>query len=121
MGDWIEIDLPDMSDVPLHPEPWGMEYGAWGPRAIVVWSPRARIYHLPGELGEYGLSLGARRACNQYSGTGATFILRFTQGWGLVPCQRCFTRTGRPRRKYRPATGWWLSPSRITHSRQDET
>lgn len=88
--------------------------GAWGPRSIIVWGGNwPGLYHLPGTLAAYGASVGAHLACRE--GTrrdevGPTWTRTFGLGFARRPCRSCFTRTGRPRRKWMPEGGWLRLP-----------
>lgn len=91
------------------PTPEPRDQGPWTPKAVVVWSVRrnSSIIHLPGEFADYGASEGATPACMEAHPL-STWTLRFlTKGMGASKCKRCFTKSGSPRRKYRPAGGWW--------------
>lgn len=89
--------------------PEGIIQGRWGPNSLVVWGRYpSRLMHLPGSLMP---PYSAHEACKETLPTahlGTAFTLRYTRTmWHTVKCRDCFTRTGRPRRKFRPQGGWY--------------
>lgn len=82
----------------------------WTPQAIVVWTlgyGRKSMIHLPGVFQPCGASEGAVPACGPNRGEVATTWTYRWAGKEFAKCRKCFTKTGRPRRRWMQFGGWW--------------